>query len=79
MEDDLKKLIERVYARADNSYCKYIDRCRADECLGWEIKVEKGKFGKAEIDAHTSAAEELGRHRALHEVAMMLRDEFGLS
>ena len=39
-------LLERMRARADNAYCAYIEQLRRDECLGWEIKVERGKFGK---------------------------------
>lgn len=68
-------LLERMRARADNAYCAYIGQLRRDECLGWEIKVERGKFGKPEIEAHCKASELLGRHRAMHEAAEML-DEF---
>ena len=70
----LSDLLERMRARADNAYCAYIGVLRQDECLGWEIKVERGKFGKAEIEAHCKANEMLGRHRALHEAAEMLQE-----
>ncbi len=70
----LSDLLERMRARADNAYCLYIGALRKDECLGWEIKVERGKFGKAEIEAHCKANEMLGRHRALHEAAEMLQE-----
>lgn len=69
---DLTAVLERMRARADNAYCEYIEQLRRDECLGWEIKIERGKFGEAELKAHCSAAEKLGRHRALHEAANML-------
>ena len=61
-------------AIADNAYCAYIGQLGRDECLGWEIKVERGKFGKPEIEAHCKAGELLGRHRALHEAAGMLEE-----
>jgi len=68
----LTDVLERMRARADNAYFDYIGQLRRDECLGWEIKVELGKFGEAELKAHCAAAEKLGRHRALHEAANML-------
>ena len=61
-----------LQARADNAYCAYIGRCRQDECLGWEAKVEKGLFGAAELQAHKDAAEQLGRHRAMQEAVNLL-------
>ena len=70
----LTDVLERMRARADNAYCDYIGQLRRDECLGWEIKVERGKFGEAELKAHCAAAEKLGRHRALHEAANMLAE-----
>ena len=69
---ELTDVLERIRARADNAYCDYIGQLRRDECLGWEIKVERGNFGEAELKAHCAAAEKLGRHRALHEAANML-------
>lgn len=71
---ELTDVLERMRARADNAYCDYIGHERRDECLGWEIKVEKGLFGEAELKAHRAAAEKLGRHRALHEAANMLAE-----
>jgi len=71
---ELTALLERMRARSDNAYCDYIGQLRRDECLGWEIKVERGKFGEAEMKAHCAAAEKLGRHRALHEAANMLAE-----
>lgn len=70
----LTDVLERMRARADNSYCDYIGQLRRDECLGWEIKAKRGKFGEAELKAHCVAAEKLGRHRALHEAAKMLEE-----
>lgn len=70
----LTDVLERMRTRADNAYCDYIGQLRRDECLGWEIKVERGKFGEAELKAHCAAAEKLGRHRALYEAAKMLEE-----
>jgi hypothetical protein len=71
---ELTDVLDRMRARADNAYCAYIGQLGRDECLGWEIKVERGKFGEAEMKAHCAAAEKLGRHRALHEAANMLSE-----
>ena len=71
---NVRGLLDRLQARADNAYCDYIGLCRRDECLGWEAKVEKQIFGEAELKAHCAAAEKLGRHRALHEAAKMLEE-----
>lgn len=70
----LESLIERLQARSDNAYCDFIGQMRRDECLGWEIKVERGHFGEAELKAHCAGAEKLGRHRAFHEAAKMLTE-----
>ena len=70
--DDLTSLLSALRARADNAYIEYVSKCRKDECLGWEIKVERGEFGIAEMQAHCAAAEILGRHRALHEAANLI-------
>ena len=71
---NVRGLLDRIQARADNAYCDYIGLCRRDECLGWEAKVEKGIFGEAELKAHKIAAEMLGRHRALQEAANLLHE-----
>jgi len=70
----LDALVGRLQARADNAYCAYIDRLRRDECLGWEIKAERGLFREPELKAHTAASEMLGRHRALSEAAALVRE-----
>lgn len=70
---ELPAIHARLQAQADNAYAAYLNICRMDACLGWEIKVERGFFGQAEISAHKAAAEMLGKHRALQEVANILR------
>ena len=71
---DLLALSERLKARADNAYIDMISAARKDEALGWEIKVERGKFGRPELDAHCAIAEKLGRHRALMEAHNLLAE-----
>lgn len=74
LEAMLTDMLERMRARADNAYIDYIGQERRDECLGWEIKIERGVFGEYELKAHRAAAEQLGRHRALHEAIGMLTE-----
>lgn len=77
MSDVISQLIgvrDRLSARADNAYIDYLSLCRASECLGHEIKMEKGFFGIPELDAHKKAAEKLGAHRALQEAYNMVRE-----
>lgn len=66
-------LSDSFNARSENSYLSYIELCRKTECLGAEIKMEKGTFQRPELDAHKAAAEMLGRHRAYAEVTQELR------
>ena len=70
-------VLKRMRIRADNAYCDCIDQMRRKKCLGWESKVEHGRFGEAELKAHCAAAEKLGRHRAFHEAANMLANATG--
>lgn len=63
--DDLQDL-------SDRAYCQYIEQMRRPECLGWEQKVKDGRFGEAELKAHTKAGEFLGRHHAFSEAAALL-------
>ncbi len=66
---EYQRCVEQVQGQADRAYCNYIERLRREECLGWENKLKRGLFGDAELKAHCAAAEQLGRHRALSEVA----------
>ena len=66
--ETIHDLLRRLTARSDNAYVEYIGLGRRDECLGREIKMERGWFGEAELKAHCAVAEKLGRHRALAEV-----------
>ena len=70
----LTDVLKYMRALAKNAYCDYIGQLLRDECLGWEIKVEHGKFGKAELEAHCMAAEKLGRYRGLYEAARVLEE-----
>lgn len=72
-DHDLTKLVELFESISSNSYIKYIQSCRKEDCLGFEAKVKSGKFGEAQLLAHKEAQEMLGRHRAFAEAAQMLR------
>jgi len=73
IDPKLSELADRFQVMSDNSYIRYLDRCRADECLGYEYKMEKGSFGRAELDAHKLATEALGKHKAYQLCANELR------
>jgi hypothetical protein len=73
MNEEIERLAARLDARAENAYLEYIAQSKRDECLGWEIKVERGTFGNAELAEHTKRGELLGRHRALTEAVNELR------
>lgn len=68
-QDKLLSLRDSLQAQADNAYIACFALSKKDAALCWEIKVERGHFGQAEISAHKAFAEMLGRHRALQEVA----------
>lgn len=72
--ETLETVIDRLQLRADNAYVDYIAQSRRDECVGWEIKVERGDFGARELDAHTRRGELLGRHRTLNEAIKLLEE-----
>lgn len=61
-----------IRAMSDRAYSQYIQQMSRPECLGWEAKAVNGRFGIKELEAHTTAGELLGRHRALAEAATML-------
>ena len=69
--------IERLKARAENAYVRYIQCCGRNECLGLEAKIEKGVFGLTELEAHKAASEMLGWHRAYMDAIKLLIDEAG--
>ena len=73
LKDVLEKIAKRLRVKADNAYTEYIGCLRRDECLGWEIKMERGLFHEQELKAHTRAAELLGWYRALSDAEMMVR------
>lgn len=66
-------VIARLREMSDDAYCSYSRQLNRSECLGWKAKVETQTFGETELSAHCNAAEMLGRHRALHEAAMLLK------
>jgi hypothetical protein len=62
---DTDTLLTNIKTKADNCYCDYIRLCEVTACKGWEAKIEAGKFGKAELDAHHEAWQKYGEHKAL--------------
>lgn len=72
-EERLAAIADRFQVMSDNSYIRYLDRCKNDACLGWERKIEKGLFGRTELDVHKLAAEALGKHKAYQSCANELR------
>ena len=62
----------KLFAFADNEYCRGIDQSRRTECLGWEAKVKNGKFGGKEFEAHAKANKHFGGHFAIYEAVNLL-------
>lgn len=74
LEGEIAAVVSRMQARSDNAYIEYIGQCGRDECLGEEIKMERGLFKSAELKAHRSASQSLGRHKALFEAVEMVKE-----
>ena len=51
------------------AYCDYVAHMRKHECLGWEQKIKDGKFGDAELKAHTYGGLLHGKHIAYADAA----------
>lgn len=77
MSKELEAIVAEMRRKADMAYCDYIRKMQSPECLGWEAKVNTGKFGSEELRAHVAAGELLSRHRALHEAAEALSTQAG--
>lgn len=59
-------VVEALRTEADNAYCRFLDKMSAPLCLGVEHKLETGKFGAAELNAHVDARELYGFHRGIN-------------
>ncbi len=70
----LNKLLDRLAANGSNTYIKYIELCRKDECLGFDAKIDCKRFGYSELQAHKDAQEYLGRYRAINEVLEIINE-----
>ena len=70
-----KQALDRLKALSENAYIAYIESLRRTECLGEEIKMERGQFHLPELDAHRLAAEWLGRHRAYARAVEIIEQE----
>lgn len=59
-------VVEALRSEAGTAYCRFIDKMSAPLCLGVEHKLETGKFGAAELNAHVDARELYGFHRGIN-------------
>ena len=66
---ELIALQNRFISRAHNCYIEGLNCLRQDAALGEDIKLEKGLFGKKELDSHRLAARYFGYHLAYTEAA----------
>lgn len=65
LRDRMHSLQRDAKARAEASYSTLVERAlHVSETMGEAVKLETGRFGKAELDAHCTSAEYLGAHRA---------------
>lgn len=70
----VRELITALQDRSDRAYCDYIQGLRKDDCLGCDHKLSKGTFGRKELEAHCSAQEKFGQHKATARILAELRD-----
>jgi hypothetical protein len=74
MADKIESALEEIRRIADGAYCASLDKFSSTPCLGFEAKVERGLFGKAEHSAHAEANKLMGRHFGMHEALRIIRD-----
>ena len=75
VKDD-ETVVEALRKEADSAYCRFLDKMSAPLCLGVEHKLETGKFGAAELNAHVDARELYGFHRGInHALAALAATE----
>ena len=61
-------LRSKLRKQSEDAYCDMISIMQKDEALGWEAKVQCGKFGSKELEAHCLSRQRLGCHLALIDV-----------
>lgn len=61
-----ERVVEALRTEAGSAYCRFLDKMSAPLCLGVEYKLETGKFGAAELNAHVDARELYGFHRGIN-------------
>lgn len=71
-EDERAKALERVMKDADSAYIEYIRQMEKPDCLGFQAKMNYGKFGLEQLEAHCKASHLLGQHRGIHHAIKML-------
>lgn len=71
-----EQVVEALRTEAGSAYCRFLDKMSAPLCLGVEHKLETGKFGAAELNAHVDARELYGFHRGInHALAALAATE----
>lgn len=68
IRERVERLTKFVSKQGDDAYCDGVRMAQEPLCCGWEAKVQTGKFGKAEHDAHAKCNEMFGAHRAYRDV-----------
>lgn len=74
-EAALREVVEQLRNNSANAYCAYSDAGKNMLCLGEAIKLEKGEFSQANLDAHRKRAELIGEHKAFVASARILERE----
>ena len=78
VKDD-EAVVEALRTEAGSAYCRFLDKMSAPLCLGVEYKLETGKFGAAELNAHVDARELYGFHRGINHALAALAAKDGRS
>lgn len=71
-EDARDALLKALELLRDGAYLTYIKISQTDLCKGADWYLENGKFTRERLNAHTSAHEWLGKHRAYAQVLEMV-------
>lgn len=64
----VRELLEEIKALGDGTYCRALDIARNPDALGWEIKVQRGEFGRKELEAHCDSSRHIGKHQGYADV-----------
>lgn len=70
--DEMESLRQELRRLGDNAYCRSLELARKAQCLGAEVKMKRGEFGRAELEAHKESELWMGKHRAFYEALRLL-------